>query len=292
MQTVTNLYVISDHKLDLFYFRRQICTPNSPISVLRTYDEYLKLFRVVSGTCTWVVEGRSYDLIPGDILLMNNTERRLRKNVSGDTPLILEYIQFLPILLYPNQQCAVSFFYRPSTFDNRITRESKNFALINELFTRIREEAEGENLYKRECIYGLLLQILVMVGRECGIDEHSEEMGKYCNLKNYNIISDAVRYITQYPYEDLSVEKLAKKYYVSKFYFSHLFKFYNGMNLSSYVKRCRVNYAVELLRNGSAGIADAAFSSGFGCISGFYKAVKDVTGLTPGDFLHQGVSQR
>lgn len=285
MQSLTNVYTISDNRLDLFYFRQQLCTPNSSI---QTYDEYLKIFRVVSGRGTWVVESRSYDLAPGDILIMNNTERRMRKDLEEDEPLVLEYIQFLPILLYPNQQCAVSFFYRPANFENRICRESPNFSIISSLFSRIREECESENLYKRECVYGLLLQILVMIGREYGVDEHSEETGKYCNLKNYKIISDAVRYITQYPYEDLSVETLAKKYYVSKFYFSHLFKFYNGMNLSSYVKRCRVNYAVELIRSGNAGIADAAFSSGFGCISGFYKAVKDVTGLTPGEFLHQG----
>ena len=129
--------------------------------------------------------------------------------------------------------------------------------------------------------------MLISVGRETHAENIDENSRQYCSVKNYEIISEAVRYITQYPYEDLSEDVLARKFYISKYYFSHLFKFYNGMNLLTYVKTCRVNYALDLIRNKNMDIADAAFSSGFGSMSGFYKAVKDVTGMSPGKFAKQ-----
>ena len=196
--------------------------------------------------------------------------------------LVMEYIQFLPIMLYPNQQCVMPFFFRYPDFSNKISRESVRYPEILSLFKKLERECAEESEFKNEYIYSILLQILVNIGRETDVDKLDESSRQYCNVKNYEIISEAVRYITQCPYEDLSEETLAKKFYVSKYYFSHLFKFYNGMNLLTYVKICRVNYAIDLMRSKNMNITDAAFSSGFGCISGFYKAVKDVTGMSPG----------
>ncbi len=280
MSALTEIYKITDNKLNTFYFRRQEYSAGSEFD-FRTYDEYLKIFRVISGSATWKIEKREYKLSEDDVFILNNTERRGFIIDDGVDNLVIEYIQFLPIMMYPNQQCVMPFFLRHANFSNQMTKGGKHHRRIISLFDDIKEECEKGGKFKNECIYSLLLRMLISIGREThtDIDENSRQ---YCSVRNYEIISEAVRYITQYPYEDLSEDVLAKKFYISKYYFSHLFKFYNGMNLLSYVKMCRVNYAIDLIRNKNMDIADAAFSSGFGSMSGFYKAVKDITGVPPG----------
>ncbi|MGM9682085.1 MAG: helix-turn-helix domain-containing protein [Eubacteriales bacterium] len=281
MSAPVDIYRITNNKLHTFYFRRQEYSPDLNLE-FQTYDEYLKIFRIVSGTAMWKIEKKEYTLEKDDIFILNNTERR-RLIMEGTTDkLVMEYIQFLPIMLFSNQQCVMPFFFRYPEFSNKINRESRHYPEILSLFEKMSDACAGNERFKNEYIYSILLQILVNIGRETDIDKCHESSRQYCNIKNYEIISEAVRYITQNPYEDLSEDALAKKFYVSKYYFSHLFKLYNGMNLLTYVKICRVNYAMDLIRSKNMSISDAAFCSGFGCISGFYKAVKDITGMSPG----------
>ena len=286
MSVPIDVYKISANKLNTFYFRRQEYSPDQSLE-FQTYDEYLKIFRVVSGTAVWKIENREYRLEKDDVFILNNTERRCLIMDGTDDRLLLEYVQFLPIMLYPNQQCVMPFFFRYTGFSNKISRESECYEELLELFDKMAVECVRDDTFKNEYIYSVLLQMLVNIGRETRVDKYDEKSRQYCNVKNYEIISEAVRYITQFPYEDLSEDALAKKFYISKYYFSHLFKFYNGMNFLTYVKICRVNYAIDLMKSKSMNITDAAFSSGFGCISGFYKAVKDVTGMSPGKLVKQ-----
>ena len=277
---VQEIYKITDNNLDTFYFRRQDYFYTTA-SEFRTSDSYLKIFRVVEGNAVWKIEKNSYNVKKGDILILNSTERRQLILEEDQPKFTLEYVQFLPIMTYPHQQCVMSFFYRDADFSNLISRESVCYAKLYSLFDEMALECESDNKFKNEYIYSLLLKMIVTVAREYDISP-DDNIGQYSTIKNYEIISAAVQYITQYPYEDLSEDTLAKKFYMSKYYFSRLFKFYNGINLLAYIKSYRVNYALNLIRHEHMDIADAAFSSGFGSISGFYKAVKDVTGSTPG----------
>jgi hypothetical protein len=103
----------------------------------QTYDEYLKIFRVVSGTAVWRIEKREYRLERDDIFILNNTERRCIIMEDESEPLVLEYIQFLPIMLYPNQQCVMPFFFRPAGFSNKISGRGESGA--NDVITACRE---------------------------------------------------------------------------------------------------------------------------------------------------------
>ncbi len=274
------IYKIRDNNLDTFYFIRQDYLPTT-VSEFRAYDNYLKIFRVLEGEAVWKIEKNSYHIRKGDMLILNSTERRQIILKEGQEKLKIEYIQFLPIITYPHQRCVMSFFYRDQNFSNLLNRDGECYKTLYGLFDEMAEECEADNEFKNEAIYALLLKMIVTVAREYNIASE-DDLRQYSTIKNYEIISAVVQYITQYPYEDLSENTLAKKFYISKYYFSRLFKFYNGINLLTYIKNCRVDYALGLIRNEHMDIADAAFSSGFGSISGFYKAVKDVTGTSPG----------
>lgn len=60
-----------------------------------------------------------------------------------------------------------------------------------------------------------------------------------------------------------------------------LFRRHYGMTLSTYLTRLRVCQAQRLLVSTELEISRVAFETGFGSISRFYEAFKEISGQTP-----------
>ena len=80
--------------------------------------------------------------------------------------------------------------------------------------------------------------------------------------------------------ENLSLDSLAERFFVSKFYLSHQFKQYTQLSLHQYVLTRRMMHAQLLLRSGEAPTSVAA-ACGYHEYSSFYKAFLRETGQSP-----------
>ncbi|MGA2760304.1 MAG: AraC family transcriptional regulator [Candidatus Cybelea sp.] len=81
---------------------------------------------------------------------------------------------------------------------------------------------------------------------------------------------------------DLSMSELAAVAGVSPSHFKALFKQSIGMPVHQYVIRRRVEYAVELLQNDRAVLADVALQAGFANQSHLARCMRATLGITPG----------
>lgn len=80
----------------------------------------------------------------------------------------------------------------------------------------------------------------------------------------------------------LSLDELARRFFVSKFYLCRSFKAYAGESLHGYRTRRRVESACRLMASGETA-ASAAWKMGFGDYSAFYRACKKHCGCAPTD---------
>lgn len=80
----------------------------------------------------------------------------------------------------------------------------------------------------------------------------------------------------------LSLDELAHRFFVSKFYLCRSFKAYAGESLHGYRTRRRVESACRLMASGETA-ASAAWKMGFGDYSAFYRACKKHCGCAPTD---------
>ena len=76
---------------------------------------------------------------------------------------------------------------------------------------------------------------------------------------------------------DLSTELKVHPITISKYFAKE-----NGMTLSEYMRKIKVNRAVGLLMNSSSSLAEIAFTCGFSDQSHMSRLVKNYTGYTPG----------
>jgi len=72
--------------------------------------------------------------------------------------------------------------------------------------------------------------------------------------------------------------------FLSKHYLYHLFKEQTGFSLSEYVRNKRIIKAKELLIEGVS-ITQLPHMIGFSDYSTFYRTFKNITGVSPKDFL-------
>ncbi|MEK4234457.1 response regulator [Paenibacillus sp. FSL H7-0714] len=93
---------------------------------------------------------------------------------------------------------------------------------------------------------------------------------------------DAVKqYIEQYYADDLSLEMLAAKVYLSPHYLSSIFKKQTGCGLNKYIKNVRMQNAKELLTNTHQKISNICTAVGYRNISYFCQNFRDFYGYTP-----------
>lgn len=102
----------------------------------------------------------------------------------------------------------------------------------------------------------------------------------------------ALRYIDAHLSEELRLEEVAAKVYLSPYYFSKLFKKYQGVGFNVWVNQQRMANAKEMLQHSDWSIASIAKNLGFSQTSYFCKVFRQTYNVTPQVFRSLAVEQR
>ncbi len=101
----------------------------------------------------------------------------------------------------------------------------------------------------------------------------------------------AIQLVKQYVYqhygEDLGLELLAEKVYLTPRYLSTMFSRETGCGINKFIKNVRMEKTRELLLNTNMKISDICQAVGYSNVSYFCKSFLEEYGLTPEKFRHQ-----
>jgi len=122
----------------------------------------------------------------------------------------------------------------------------------------------------------LFLEFMVELNRAAISDEIKYISTNYADSK----VGVIIHYINEHLIENLSVDAIAGKFYLSRYYLMHTFKDETGYTIGNYITIKRLALAQSLIDEGKP-IADAAEQSGFGTYSTFLRAYKKTYGTSP-----------
>lgn len=137
-----------------------------------------------------------------------------------------------------------------------------------------RLEKEIDRLYTCQNI----MEILEVT--EENIREYEKFLERSMN-ESRNEVAAVKNYIYQHYGEDLNLEMLAEKVYLSSGYLSFIFKKETGMNLNRFIKVFRMEKATELLRNTNMKVAQVSEKVGFSNVSYFCRSFREYYGSSP-----------
>ncbi len=245
------------------------------------YHEFDKALVMYSGKVDYIIEGVTYSLSPGDILFVPHHaihkpvisgEADYERAVFWIRPGYLEEQSRegaqLDTCFHLSAQSRACLYHPEADTMNRVKK------LVSGLERAIGEERFGSALLADS----IFLQLLIEFNR-CVLEE-SPSQPRCVDPK----IDEVLSYINNHLSEELSVEFLAGKCYLSRYYFMRRFKESTGYTVHNYICQKRLTAAAEKLEEGM-GVTEAAMSVGFSEYSSFLRSFKKLYKLTPSEYL-------
>ncbi len=152
------------------------------------------------------------------------------------------------------------------------------FNSVQSKFLRLIEEMHSNHFGKNAQVSLYVDDLILHLNRL--VHEQTHPVPKKEETALYQSVS---LYIEEHLEEDLSLESLSKKFYVSKYHIAHIFKENLGMSIHQYITKKRLHLCREAIR-GSMPITEVYHTFGFGDYSSFYRAFKKEYGISPKDF--------
>lgn len=154
----------------------------------------------------------------------------------------------------------------PVPFDHQRER-------LRRLLRGIMAEQAMERPGASTMIIGLVDQLLVTMLRLPKTSAHPDSLER---------VHSVLQEVSERFHEHWTVEDAARLAHLSRRRFTQLFREVSGSSFNDLLTRLRVEYAAGLIARGENSIAGAAFSSGFGDLSHFYRAFRAHYGAPPG----------
>ncbi|MCE5286022.1 MAG: AraC family transcriptional regulator [Pelosinus sp.] len=252
---------------------------NQVLQIQSHYHDFDKIIIFISGKVTYLIEGKAYKLQPLDILLVNQSAIH-QPIIDASVPYKRIVLWLKPAFLQQYQAVDSDLstcFALANKYKFNLLRFSPEMQQrMQEVLAEIHESKQGEfgSQVLREA---LVLKLLVYVNRTFLA---RQDQAVLADIEYDATICKLLQYINEHLAEDLSVEKLASLFFLSKYYLMRKFKYHTGYTLHNYILHKRLIAANNLIRSGQSTIA-ASMSSGFGDYSTFVRAFKKVYRMSP-----------
>jgi len=281
-QFTTRQYMVSPD-FEFFHYKDE-----KNLDVEYHYHDFYEIYFFISGKVTYIVEGKSYSLKSGDILLINNKE--LHKPIIGDGIYERFIIWINPDFIRSACTDETDLFkcFESTTRKryNLLRPDAKTLNIIKNTLSKLNNactrEGYGSDILAR--IY--VLELLILLNR---VYLESDVAAMKEDIIYNSRIDEIIHYINANLDKDLSLEALSARLYISKYHLIREFKRHTGYTLYGYIRQKRLIAAKALLKEGMS-ITDVCHACGFNDYSNFIRAFSKTFNISPKKYSQQFVS--
>ena len=248
------------------------------------YHEFDKLILMLGGKVTYVVEGVTYFLKPWDVLLVqHNLIHR---------PIIDPSEPYERMVLWLGRDWVTAHSDPGERLDTCFdTARERGFHLLRTdgarrgqymgIIQNLEEALRSREFGASRLADTLCQQLLIAVNRDIISSRTAAEARDSYRLDPK--MEEVLKYIAAHLEEELSVDLLAKQFFMSRYYLMHRFKEVTGYTLHQYISQKRLLLAGELIRSGVP-VMKAAEQAGFPEYSTFLRAFRKTFQVSPREF--------
>lgn len=106
-----------------------------------------------------------------------------------------------------------------------------------------------------------------------------------------DVVKQAVKYIDENYFEELTLLSLSQKYNVESSYFSKIFRQETGDNLMLYIAKKRIDKSKEYMIDPKISLTEIAFMVGYDEYTYFNRVFRKITGVSPSEYRNELMKQ-
>ena len=265
---------------EIFHYR-----DDYPKEVALHHHDFYEIYFFLSGNVTYNIESRNYLLTPGDILIISPMELHQPK-FSGEHQNYERLVlwinkSFLEQFNMPGQAVSRCFDTTLPTHTNLLRPDGITRELLSYLLSLLQQETASPAYASELYSMGCLAQVLVLINRLAEQAKWAAEPKASSDSVVYRVLS----YINEHYNEELSLDYLANKFFISKYHLSREFNRLVGTSVYRYIIQKRLVMAKQLMISGIPS-TEVYQHCGFGDYSNFYRAFKAEYQISPREFVN------
>ncbi len=260
------------------YVEKQVRIPPFAMSY-EHYHSYCELFYLRSGTCTYNVNGTSYQLEAGDLFIVSPGDSHstvYRGNTPCERVVIYCMLSSLPSFFEGMLPEMASRLHQ----SRKIVFQKQFYSRVDSLMQRLEEENAATDHYSGLYMINLFMELCITIQRH-GVMSY-EAMPEQRNYSKD--ISSAVQYITRNFALPISLESTAAAINLSPTYLSRKFKKEVGITFKEYLNNVRMRQAAQMLVITDNSITAIATACGFNSSNYFKDSFKRTNGMSPREY--------
>lgn len=241
------------------------------------YHDFHKIIVFLGGTVQYAIEGKRYDLCPDDVVLVPRGSIHRPEPTENEYRRVIIYLSPDYLRAHSTADCDLETCFRRAQANYQfVLRPTAQSLQPTQLLKQLEYATDHTGFGQQLLCRALMLQFLIALTRS--MDE-----------RKIQFVSDAaydektvaiVRYLHEHLEEDLSIDRIADAFFISKSHMMRRFKAETGYTIHGYLTEKRLLAARDRISSGIP-ITEAAFRSGFRDYSAFARAYKKQFGEMP-----------
>ena len=241
------------------------------------HHDFYEVYFLLGGQVEYWVEGRILRPEAGDLLLINPMELH-RPIIQPESPTYERIVLWInkTYLEGLTEGGQLSRCFDPS-LPNLIRPAGAERTAMTAWLSNLVREYYSRDFCSEYSAFGLFLQFMVQLNRMT-LHTRPQQQGEEAVSE---LVQQVLHYISQHTNEELTLDGLAEKFFVSKYHLSHTFTREVGVSLHRYITLRRLLMARQLLSLGEPA-GQVCTACGFADYTSFYRAFKAEYGISPG----------
>lgn len=237
---------------------------------------HFELYYLLSGERVYFMNGNVYTVKKGDMMIIHPHD--LHSTASSDK------LEFERILVNFSQ----TFIEEGDFHLAKILQESNSGLMripveeqpeIERILCRMVDECEKAESHYSSYVRSLLNELLIRLHR-ISLLQQPEDAHEHEHPMHHRV-SEIAQYINSNYDQKITLEQVAKQFYISPSYLSRIFKRLTGFHFREYIQVVRIREAQKRLVNSTDSVQFIAEQTGFEHIAHFNKTFKKLSGTTP-----------
>ena len=217
----------------------------------------------LEGDSNYVVEEKTYHLVPEDIIIIRKHE--MHRVCHNSLTKYHSFVLWVSPDFFQAHGCAdyeAAFLGERFSSSNKINAEVVHSSGLYDAIERLKKYSQNGTVKDSPVVYSSIVEILYLINNISSFEEADSVALP---------VKPIIDYINHHFTSEIRLDTLCDLFFISKYHLCRIFKQATGLTVQNYIRRKRLAFAMERKREGQS-LTEAAIAAGFNDYSSFYRA--------------------